>query len=227
MRSVAEITIDPAELGFWVLRGLPEMVTAEEAAGAVRHYVERKRSGLAEVLQVAAREGAVVVRAEGEFPEETLREFRDLLDAGRVMRVAGEIDVPPEEFAIDAGELPEEAFDETETLRSHVRYFPHPVCEWFEVSAGELVLTDRQVLFEPQWQITREEDAGPSGEHRIPLADVQRFWRGEWWDVPCLMLQTAGRTYRYGWSAGRGEPESVFDVDEWLEHLRSILGREQ
>ncbi|MHC4592578.1 MAG: hypothetical protein ACYS8L_07795 [Planctomycetota bacterium] len=37
------------------------------------------------------------------------------------------------------------------------------------------------------------------------------------------MLATGACTYRYGWPAARGEFAAIFDVDEWLVHLRSLL----
>jgi len=213
----------PSQLGFWVLGTSADLVSAEEAARAVRDYVRRKRAGLAEALRIEPRGEVVVVRTEGEYPAQMLRELKDLLDAGRRLHPTAEIEVDPGEFTIEVVEQPPEGPEEGELLRSRVRYFPHPVCEWFEVSTGYLTLTERRVLFEPEWQITREEDAGPEGEHRIPLASVERFWRGQWWDVPCLMLQVRQRVYRYGWPDRRGELETIFDVDEWLAKLGSIF----
>ena len=55
------------------------------------------------------------------------------------------------------------------------------------------------------------------------LSEVERAYRGEWWTVPCLMVQTPRITYRYGWPAARGELELIFDVDEWLDHMRNLV----
>ena len=89
---------------------------------------------------------------------------------------------------------------------------------------GLLTLTDAQVLYEPEWVIMSEH-AQDEGENTvIPLSDVQDAFRGEWWDIPCLMIRTPRVTYRYGWPAERRELETIFDVDEWVASLRELLG---
>ena len=52
---------------------------------------------------------------------------------------------------------------------------------------------------------------------------MEELCRGEWWDIPCLMVKTPRRTYRYGWPAERGELETLFDVDEWLRQIGAML----
>jgi hypothetical protein len=223
MPQVVEVRIRPAQLSFRVLRKPPQDVTAEEASRAVRRFLHMKRPALAQALQIEAGSGYVLLRAEGEVPQEMLREACELLESGSLPPVELEVEVDAEEFAVHVDEPPVESLGAREILRSIVRYFPHPVCEWFEITRGLLVLTDQQVTYEPEWLMMQDEAAQRSGRHVIRLDSMLGCGRGEWWDVPCLMIETAGFTYRYGWPAERGELELVFDVDEWLEHLRRLL----
>jgi hypothetical protein len=82
----------------------------------------------------------------------------------------------------------------------------------------------RHVLYEPEWLIMTEHGQQQDENTVIPVADIQGCGRGEWWDVPCLMIRTPGLTYRYGWPAERHELESIFDVDQWVEALRRLCG---
>ena len=229
MRSEAEMKLSPSELSFRVLQADPARVTPPQAARAVERYLERKRSGLAQALRISAGEREVIIRARGEAPQEMLREARDLLAIGREPAPGAELEVDPDEFAIEPTDaFFEEPELERELLRSKVRYFPHPICEWFEISTGDLTLTDQGIVYEPEWTIMREEEAETgSDRHLIGLAEVESASRGDWWDIPCLMLRTARRTYRYGWPAARGELDAIFDVDEWLQQLRSLLAAQQ
>ncbi|MGD2175495.1 MAG: hypothetical protein PVJ27_08835 [Candidatus Brocadiaceae bacterium] len=225
MVSRAELRIAPAELSPRVLGGPPDSAGAVAAARAAGEYISRKRPALMEVLRLSAEEDQVVIQAEGEAPERALREAEELLLPQRDAEPTGTISVEPSEFTVQVAEEVAERWEEPEILRSEVRYFPLPSCEWFEISAGDLTLTERRITFEPEWQITRETGAGPSGEHLIRLDRLGRFWRGEWWDIPCLILETPQRSYRYGWPSARGAPETLFDVDEWIVYLRRLLER--
>jgi len=232
MASTAQMRILPAELSFRVLQADPSSAPAGAAARAVLRYVLHKRPGLARALSISAEGASVVVTATGESPEAMLAELRDLLRLDgepeeSLDGVAEFIEVDPAEFVVHPVPVPEPEQDvelRRVLLRSVVRYFPYPVCEWFEVRTGELVLTQREIVFEPEYELVTEDPvARQSGLIRAELAEVVRCYRGEWWDIPCLMVETGRVTYRFGWPAQRGEPETIFDVDEWLGALRRML----
>ncbi len=229
MPSEAQMRLKPLDLSYRVLQMIPQEATPNEAARAIRRYVMRKRSGLAQVLEVEATAKDVIVRARGEYPDDLLREATELLGVGRPPEPDVDIEVDAALFGIEVIEVPEEEpVYERELLRSRVRYFPHPVCEWFEISTGALALTGRRITFEPEWAAMPEDgEATRSGIHEIELADLEDVWQGDWWDVPCLMLRTPLRTYRYGWPGDRGDLEALFDVDEWIAALRPLLGESE
>ena len=142
--------------------------------------------------------------------------------------VAGDIEVDPAEFSIEVTQpVGEPGPGEREIIASIVRYFPYPECEWFEIRDGRLTLTQRQIVFEPDLIITENPDSDASASHVIPLTEIERVYAGEWWTVPCLMVQTPRITYRYGWAAERGELELIFDVDEWLGYVRPLLAERE
>jgi hypothetical protein len=224
MASVAELRLLPAQLSFRVLQMDPVRASAEEAAQAVGAFLQRKRLGLAQALQISSEGPEIVIRVSGEEPEQMLREAEDMLGLTEGDQPAGEMDVQPDDFAIEVIQVAqEESRLEREVLRSRVRYFPCPVCEWFEMSTGDLVLSDQRLVYEPEWVVMTDDQAGSEkqGLHSIPLAQIAAVYRGEWWDVPCLMVETPARTYRYGWPAERDEP-AEFDVDEWMDEIRLL-----
>jgi len=223
MAKVEEIRIKPSELAYRVLQRSPDSATAPAAAAAVHRYLQRKRAGLAAALEIEPAGRHVILRARGEVPHEMLREAMQLLESARPPEPTAEIEVDAEQFAVSVDEKVLGDSWEREIIRSTVRYFPHPVCEWFEISTGELTLTDKQIVYEPEWQIMQDEAAREFGKHVIPLGEVLGVSRGEWWDVPCLMVAAPGITYRYGWPAERGDLELIFDVDEWLDNLRKLV----
>jgi len=224
MVSTAEMRLAPSRLSFRVLQKDPHSVSSEQAARAVARFLERKREGLAQALEISASGGEVVIRASGEAPDQMLREAAELLGLNEEPEPRLEIEVDPAEFAVNVLDVaPEETNLEDEILRSKVRYFPYPSCEWFEVSSGYLLLTNHRVAYEPDHVIMAGEYTGPQEDaHAVALDEIRRVYRGEWWDVPCLMIETAGRTFRYGWAAEREEPETVFEVDEWLHEIRFL-----
>ncbi len=225
MASVSEMRLVPSELSFRVLRKEPLSVSPGQAARAVKRYLERKREGLAQALEVSASGSEVVIRASGEHPDELLREAVELLGLGEEAAPGPEIEVDAADFAVETLDFAdEEASLPEEILHSRVRYFPYPSCEWFEVSNGELLLTDRRISYQPEYVVMADDAAGAQeGVHSIALAEVRRVYRGEWWDIPCLMIETAEQTYRYGWAAERQEPETDFEVDEWVDEIRLLL----
>jgi hypothetical protein len=224
MPSTAEERFRPDAFDFRVTGARPGEVTARRAAAAVREFIARLRPGLAQVVEVEAEGGAVVLRASGEWPREVLAEARDLLGLREPDDAEDELDVDAADFSVEVVDyVIEEGVAEGEILRSKVRYFPHPVAEWFEISSGDLFLTDRALIYEPEWQLMQDEGAGRDNRLVTPLEEIENVYRGEWLEVPCLMVQTPGITYRYGWPVGRGELELIFNVDEWIERLRSLL----
>jgi len=226
MPSVAMTKVRPSDLSFRVLQADPEGISPEQAARAVTQYLQRKRAGLAGAVEVSVGTGCVTIRARGEAPWEMIREVEELLGIGVELRPEGEIEVDPAEFVVKAFDVPNVEPDlERELLHSRARYFPYPVCEWFEINTGELSLTDRRIFYEPEWTLVEEDSLREAGQHLIPLAQVQDVKCSEWWDIPCLLVITRELTYRYGWPAERGEPETIFDVDEWLVCLRSLLAK--
>jgi hypothetical protein len=225
MASVAECRIRPEELSFRVLQADPQRAGTDQAAGAVRQFLTRKRAGLAKAIKISAGARHVILRAEGEAPEQLIDEARDLLGLGQAVAPDGEIEVNAADFAIEViPQAQKEPEFEREVLRSRVRCFPYPDCEWFSVSVGMLTLTDVQVLYEPEWLIMGDNGPQQGDNTVIPLSEVLECFRGEWWDVPCLMIRTPDVVHRYGWPAERGELDAIFDVDEWLEAMRRLLG---
>jgi hypothetical protein len=228
MARVAEESVPIAELSYRVLQMPWEHASAERAAAAVRRYLEREHPALAGALKVSPGQGAVVLRAEGEAPQEMVHEAAVLVRRTDLEEAQGDIEVDAAEFAIEltqAAAEPEPG--EREIISSDVRYFPYPECEWFEVRNGRLTLTERRIVFEPRLIIAESPDAEAGARHLTLVHEVQKAYRGEWWTVPCLMIQTPSITYRYGWPAARGELELIFDVDEWLTHIRSLVADEE
>ena len=223
MRTVAEIHIRPEQLGFRVLQTDPRSADPGLAARAVERLLARKRAGLARAIEVCAGPDGVILRAEGEVPHEMLREASELLGLGADTDFAGEIEVDPSEFSVVVAshEPPEPELDR-EVLSSRVRYFPYPEAEWFTISTGLLTLTDARVTYRPEWVIMGDQAGQEERATVVPLCEIEEVYRGEWWDIPCLMLKTRGTVYRYGWPAARTELEGLFEVDEWLDHLRSL-----
>ena len=161
MPSVAEIRFRPSEFSFRVLQVDPASATPAQAARCIQRFLRRKHTGLAEVLEISAGPDEVIIRASGEVPQEMLREARELLCPDWERPPELEIEVDSEQFVIEAVEEPEEPEEflpERQILRSRVRYFPYPICEWFEISTGELLLTDRRITYEPEWAIMAEDD---------------------------------------------------------------------
>jgi xanthine/CO dehydrogenase XdhC/CoxF family maturation factor len=137
MASVAELRVRPEDLSFRVLQADPQRVGPDQAAGAVRQFLRRKRAGLAQAVKVSADPHAVILRAEGEMPAQLIEEARELLGLGQDLTPGDEIEVDAAEFTIEVvpQTLKEPEF-EREVLRSRVRYFPYPECEWFSISTG-------------------------------------------------------------------------------------------
>jgi hypothetical protein len=217
--------IAPSAPIYKAFQELAEGDTPLHVARAIRGFLRSQRPDLASVLEVAANEEQVLVRVGGGVSDEAVSDLRGMLTWGPGSAPAGELEVDAEEFTVQVTSLPESVELEEEILRSDVRYFPYPECQWFEIGVGQLVLTATRVLFEPRWEMPREPGSGPSGEHVILLSTVRSTARDEWWDIPCLMLETELRVYRYGWPAERGELEYLFDVDEWLAEIDRVRGR--
>ncbi len=227
MPSEAQTHLRIGELRYPVLQMHPDEGTPQLASAAVARYLGREHPALAGAVEVEPGIDGVVLRARGEAPEELLGVARSLLCRQRIEPI-GEIEVDVREFEIEVTEFHEATeLSPRELLRSEVRYFPFPECEWFEISSGELAFTEQQVVYEPELVIMEGVEAQESGRHIIPLAHISSVYRGEWWDVPCLMIESGQFTWRYGWAARRGEPELVFDVDEWILLLRERMGAER
>jgi hypothetical protein len=211
-----------AELGFRVLGRAPRRSTPGDAADALGRFLERKRPGLAQMLRVEPAAEGVRVAVRGERPDEALRELNELLRAPDPGNPAGALTVDPEEFHVEITTRQPRA-DERVILRSRVRSFPYPVCQWFDISTGLLTLTDARLVYEPEDLIMDERGLAGGHVRVVELAEIRRAYRGTWWDVPCLMLDTQSRTLRYGWPARRDEPELEFRVGEWVDALRTAL----
>jgi len=224
------LTVEPSELDSRIVEGLPEDCGAREGALALATFLRERQPQLASAVRVGHSGERIVVLPSGERPLETLRAVQALL--GVSDRLPGEvpskelpeIEVDAEEFHIEpVAQEPGPTYAQ-EALGSRVRYFPHPSCEWFEISEGELFLTKRDIDFRPRWQITTEVGEKREGGHHIPLEAVKRFHWDSFLGIPCLNIETPHKTYRYGWASVREEPESVFDVDEWIEILGQLIG---
>jgi hypothetical protein len=223
MPSTAEERFRPDSFSFRVTGVRPGEAPARTVAAAARQFIARRRPGLAEVLEVEAEGEAVVLRASGEWPEEMLAEARDLFGLLEPDEIEAVLEADPAEFSVEVVQYgAEEGEGESELLHSKVRYIPYPEAEWFEISTGDLFLTDRAVVYEPEWQLMQDEGARRDNRHVVPLGEIERVYRGEWLEVPCVMIEIPGLTYRYAWPAERGELELIFNVDEWIERLRAL-----
>lgn len=220
--SKADMTIRPQELSHRVLQMPPDDATARQAAVALRKWLGRKRPALAGALDIRAMGGLVRVSARGHAPEAMLFELDDLLGLHRDLTPVGEIEVPIQQFAIGASPHPDLVPIERELLRSRVRYFPYPECEWFDISTGMLTLTDRRITYEPEHIPIVERDEPKSRVLQVAIEQVRECRRGHWWDIPCLMVVTRPVAYRFGWPAERRDAATVFEVAEWLECLRAL-----
>jgi hypothetical protein len=219
----AEAIIPVERISFRVLGREPDPERTRHAAGAVRSYLQRKRPALAGALDVRPGPGGVRLCATGMAPEQMLAEVKDLI-VEEPLRPVGEIDVDPEEFIIELGGLAAGYAWDAPILHSRVRSFPYPECEWYDVTSGLLTLTPRQLSYEPEMVILGDAAAEPGGRIDVPLDGLVAAGRAEWWDVPCLLVETARQTHRFGWPAERGDPALEFDVEEWLAQLRKISG---
>jgi len=213
----------------------PTGAALAEAVGAfLRH-----QPWIAERVEVQACEGHAVVvararpqhgRSAAEDPLELLRavegllgmedKLPEVLDADELP----EIDVGDEDLPVPAAEGPRHARAALELLRSRARCFPLPRAEWFEIQEGQLVLTSDRIVFEPRYRMGLAEGAPTARGHSIPLSEILDVGRDTWCDVPCLRVDAADRSCRYGWPPRREDPASNFDVAEWLEKLKSITG---
>ena len=102
----------------------------------------------------------MVLRAEGEAPEELLGEAAAMLRRWDMEPLAGELEVDAAEFGVEVTERERRAgVGEREIVTSEVRYFPYPECEWFEVRNGRLTLTERRIVFEPRLIIAESPDS--------------------------------------------------------------------
>jgi len=222
----SELLIRPVELSYRILREAPDDATPEAAAHAVAAWVLRMRPGLAGLLHISTTPSAVRVQAWGEYPEQILVELADLLGLHQALIPHSILNVDANEFTIEVStSLPEtQTHLEREVLRSRVRHFPYPICEWFDISTGALRLTNKRVQFESEHFILTS-PIGPACVDvlEISLDCIQKVWRGEWWDMPCLMIATAETTHRFGWPADRLGIETLFDISEWINALRTLL----
>ena len=203
-----------------------------QAAEAVMAYLREKQPQLAQALSIRACQDHIIVRASGANQLGTLRAVEGVLGVeDRLPEDSSddlpEIEVDVDEFLVPAAQAVESPEGGEEILRSRARYFPLPTCEWFEIREGELALWPDRVVFEGSYQIVGDSSADSGDLINIPLREVVRFERDVWWNVPCLTIETAQKAYRFGWPAARDVPERLFDVEEWLDALRGILGRPQ
>lgn len=222
MPAGSELLIRPVELSYRILREPPDDATPEAAAHAVAAWVQRMRPGLSGLLHISVTPAAVRVQAWGEYPESTLNELADLLGLRQPMIPRGILVVDADEFTIEVSSSLDESDAEREILRSRVRHFPYPICEWFDISTGMLRLTDKRMQFESEHFILNS-PVGPScvDALEISLDCIQEVCRGDWWDMPCLMIRTAETTHRFGWPAERMDIETLFDIGEWINALRA------
>jgi len=224
------LTIRPEELSASIF-GERGWESSLQAAEAVAKHLAEKQPQLAALVSVRACQDHIIVTACGARQLDTLRAVEgvlgveDRLPERDVPDELPEIEVDEEEFSVSAAELPEHPEGGEEILRSRVRYFPLPTCEWFEIREGELTLWPDRIVFEGRYQIVGDSGVDSGGLISIPLRDVTRFERDVWLNVPCLTVETEQMAYRFGWPASRDVPERLFYVEEWLDALRRILGR--
>jgi len=197
-------------------------------AEAVERFLREREPQLAALLSVRRCTEGIAITATGKGPLDMLRAVEGVLGIeDRLPEVVAaedlpEIEVEQEEFSLSVVERPEPQLLAEEILRSKVRYFPLPTCQWFEISEGDLVLTAESITFEPRRHITADQDADTRGFIIVPLTQVKALRRDYWLNVPCIRIETAKRAYRYGWPAWRQEPETIFEVEEWLDTFGAL-----
>lgn len=226
------LTIRPAELSAEILKGSGRESTAR-VAQALREFLQERQPQLSALVTISACPGQIVVRASGEHALDTLRSVEGVLGMEDRLPEALPFDEMPEieanekEFSLEATKSVQEPAARKASLRSKVRYFPTPICEWFEISDGELLLEEDRLVFKPKHQIVPDSGASPEGVISIEFENIKDFGRDVWWNVPCLGIETEQKAFRFGWPPRREEPESIFQIEEWLDTLRRLLGRRE
>ena len=219
------MTVLPGSLSFRILQEDPRSISARKAVGAVRAWLGRRHPALAGTVKISAVGERIRFLARGEAPQATLDELRDILLVSQDLTPTGQIEVDPAEFEIEPAARPDQGQPERYLLSSHVRRFPYPECEWFDIDAGLLTLTDRRIIYEPDHVVIGEQgNIGPKGQD-IPLSEITRVYSDQWWDVPCIMIATERATHRFGWAAHRQEEQFIFDIAEWLNAVRHRLAK--
>ena len=225
------------EVSARLTQGLGADPSGDQVAAAVRAFLVEHQPWLAARVRVAAGDGCAVVTAPasgpvrlGERPIDLLRAVQGVMGmADKLPEVHSDEGLPevhadPAHFLLPAEDPAPERPEGTEILRSRVRYFPLPTCEWFEVCDGELILQPLRVTFEPECQIMSERRSmGTAGKHVLELGRVRRVRRDSWWVLPCLRLDVNEGAYRYGWPALRTDPAAEFELDEWLATLKRLM----
>jgi len=230
------LIIHAEDLGPRVLGEAAPDAGASALAEAVRRFLAEHQPWVAERVDVTPGEhccrvtarAALACARHGERPIDLLRAAQGALGmADKLPEVVDEPDLP--ELDVDAAvlELPVgpaqgAAGPPEEILRSKVRYFPLPEAEWFEICAGQLVLTSQGICFEPRYRPRESKDQRRARSHAIPLAQVTQAARDTWFHLPCLRVSTRRGAYRYGWPPEREELSTHFHVDQWLEALSSL-----
>lgn len=226
------LEIRPDELSRKVLEN-PSEVPADRAAEAVRDFLSMQQPDLASRVEVRARGSLLVVECTGERPLATLRAVEGILGVEdrlpEVGDTAGLPEIEWEEEVVAAAEGVQATgrASDGEVLRSRVRYFPLPECEWFDIRQGILTLTEGKIVFQPEHRIPSVAGEGSKELVEIQLADITNFREDTWVHLRCLRIETYLEDYRFGRAAHRDKVELIFEVDDWLHALRNRLGKEE
>jgi len=226
-----KLEIRPDELSPEILDN-PTEASADEAANAVSEFLRETQPQLVGQITVRVAGGFVAVEASGERPLDTLRAVEGVLGIrDRLPEVEDTEELPDLEWGegtVEASETTRGGWvSDEEVLRSRVRYFPLPECQWFDIRQGILTLTEAKIDFQPEHHIPSVAGEATSESMEIPLADITEFMEDTWLHLRCLRIETELEAYRFGRAQHRGKVELVFEVDDWLQALRYRLAKEE
>jgi len=222
-----KLEIRPDELSQALLEH-PREASAEDAAEAVRGFLNEKQPRLAARVMVHAAAGVVVIECAGERALDTLRAVEGVLGIpDRLPEVSASEDLPELEWNEEPVEPAQEAqprfASDEEVLRSRVRYFPLPECQWFDIRQGILTLTGEKIVFQPEHHIPSVAGDSSKEHMEIPLGAITGIIEDTWFHLRCLRVETELEAYRFGRAQHRGKVELIFEVDDWLQALRHRL----
>jgi len=219
------IRFSPAELSAQIRDAADDSADPEKVIAAVRTHLAHFQPILLPYLSFDTDGGLIVLQISDAAPRglrigvEAALGLESKAPETEMEEITGEIQVPPDLFAIELSDECDTALTKEE-LRSWVRFYPLPTCEWYEISDGILSISNRNVMFKSAYQILGDEKSR-AVRHYYDIADVAQYGKDYWWNVPCLRIETGRARYRYGWATNYDEISLEFKIEEWL----IVLGR--